>query len=278
MSSDSRVFAIGDIQGCLSPLERLLDQISFNPNNDKLWFCGDLINRGPQSLETLRYIKALGDSAICVLGNHDLHFLAIASGAGTPKSKDTFDEILAAPDRDDLCEWLRHCPLLHLDEELGYVMVHAGIYPGWRWNETLELAREAEAILRSPDHIVFFQGMYGNQPEKWDRSLQGLERTRFTINSLTRMRFCTEDLCLDLKHKGKPGQQPDGLQPWYEFMSLDNGGFEILFGHWSTLGALEKKGLIALDTGCIWGGKLSAFELNSRELFQLQCTKEMTPF
>ena len=204
------IFAIGDVQGCYDQLRRLLERLSFNPDEDRLWFTGDLVNRGPQSLETLRYISALGERAVCVLGNHDLHLLALAAGVDRHKSTDTLDAILTAPDRDDLLHWLRLRPLLHHDATLGYTLIHAGLPPQWDLVAASACARELESVLRSPAHTDFFASMYGNQPDRWSPELSGMERLRFIINCYTRLRYCNADGALDLASKGPPGTQPAG--------------------------------------------------------------------
>ncbi|MDH5545139.1 MAG: symmetrical bis(5'-nucleosyl)-tetraphosphatase [Gammaproteobacteria bacterium] len=278
MGKFRRVFAIGDLQGCLSPLQQLLTQIDFDPSCDQLWFCGDLVNRGPDSLEVLRFVKSLGDAAITVLGNHDLHYLAISAGVTTPRPKDTLAELLAAPDRAELDEWLRHQPLLHIDEDTGFAMAHAGIYPNWTWETTKQLAKEAESVLQSAKAAEFYQSMYGNQPDHWQSALNGHDRTRFIINCFTRMRYCNADHRLDLTHKGPPGSQASGLLPWYKVIGLDTGGLQLVFGHWSTLASDETPSNIhALDTGCVWGGQLTALELRTGKRISIPCTQTLKP-
>jgi bis(5'-nucleosyl)-tetraphosphatase (symmetrical) len=273
----NRIFAIGDIQGCFTPLKELLDKVAFDPSQDKLWFCGDLVNRGPESLDVLRYVKNLDQNAITVLGNHDIHFLAVALGITHPRPKDTFQQLLQAPDKDELIDWLRKQPLLHTDKQHKFAMAHAGIYPTWSWQQTQECALEAEQVLGGENYIEFLKLLYGNKPSRWDPDLTGHERIRFIVNAFTRMRFCDRDAHLDLKYKGPPGTQPDHLMPWFEHPQLDLGSHELVFGHWSTLGMSSRKDIHALDTGCIWGGQLSAFELNSRILTRLDCEQIQKP-
>ena len=277
MSEGHRIFAIGDIQGCYTSLMRLLEKINFDENSDTLWLCGDLINRGPDSLKVLRFVKQLGKSALTVLGNHDIHFLAVALGITHVRPKDTFDELLDAADKDEFIEWLRKQPLLHHDEQLKYAIVHAGIYPTWSWEEATSLAKEAENVLAGDQYQTFLQLLYGNKPSRWDPELSGHERIRFIVNAFTRMRFCDKDAQLELTHKGEPGTQAQHLMPWFEHPDLDTGGNDILFGHWSTLDRCSRKDIHALDTGCIWGGSLSAFELTSRTTTSLDCERLQQP-
>ncbi len=257
------VWAIGDLQGCLDPLDRLLERIRFDPATDRLWFCGDLVNRGPRSLETLRRIRDLGDRAICVLGNHDLHLLAVAAGKQKRlRRKDTLDSILAAPDRDDLIEWLRHRPLMHHDPDTGYTMVHAGLPPAWDLEDSLAAAGELEDCLRSSRLAHFVDEMYGNLPDHWSPELEGVERLRFITNCLTRLRFCRLDGRLDLGFKGTPERAPSDVLPWFRIPQRRSAGLRIVFGHWSTLGSIPDPGIFPLDTGCVWGGRLTAMRLD----------------
>lgn len=261
-------YAIGDVQGCYNELMALLEKIAYDPNKDQLWFTGDLVNRGPHSLKTLRFIYSLPVQPIVVLGNHDLHLLAVAYGAISINAKDTSNEILNAPDRDDLLTWLRQRPLIYQDTRLGYAMVHAGIYPGWTLKEAMLYANELEAILKSDQYTEFFQHMYGNEPSHWDATLTGWERLRFIANAFTRMRFCTPDGGLNLTIK-ETAQPPQGLVPWFE-MPMPNQNLRIIFGHWAALGgAIIKPGFFHLDTGCVWGGKLTAIRLEDGELIQV---------
>ncbi len=265
------VFAVGDLQGCLDELKQLLDRIHFDPTEDSLWFTGDLVNRGPQSLEALRYVKALGRHAVCVLGNHDLHLLAVAAGTARAKSGDTLDEVLAAPDRDEVLHWLRQLPLMHHDRALGYTLVHAGLPPQWDLTLAQAAAHELEAVLRSTDHPELFRHMYGNEPRRWSPELKGMERLRFMVNCFTRMRYCSPEGDLDLKAKGAPGSQPPGFLPWFEIPGRLSRELHILFGHWSTVGEIEGQNVHALDTGCVWGGRLTALRLDGDDSGSWYC-------
>ncbi len=253
------VYAIGDIQGCYDSLRRLLDKIKFDPHCDQLWFAGDLVNRGPKSLETLRFIKSLGSSAISVLGNHDLHLLATSLQQRKPKAKDSLDAILAAPDREELLRWLRHRPLLHSD--LGFHLLHAGLPPQWDMKLAQKLARQAEQTLRGSAYEDFFQQMYGDKPDIWSASLTPLEQTRFIVNCFTRMRFCDASGRLDFKYKGPPGSQPAHLMPWFSHPDRKSRDSTLIFGHWSTLGFYQGHNCYGIDTGCLWGGQLTALRL-----------------
>lgn len=254
------IYAIGDVQGCFAELQSLLQQLRFDPAGDQLWFTGDLVNRGPQSLETLRFIRSLGNSAVAVLGNHDLHLLAVAHGFSRTKHKDTFGDVLGAPDRDELLDWLRRRPLLHHGG--GFYLIHAGLPPQWSVDEAASHAAEVEAVLRSDDYAEFFRHMYGDQPDLWSNGLKGFDRLRFITNCLTRMRYCTAGGQAEFKQKGAPGSQPTQLVPWFAAPERRSEGANIVFGHWSTLGFYVGNGVICLDTGCLWGGELTAFQLD----------------
>ncbi len=256
-------FVIGDLHGCLSPLERLLDKVHFEPGKDKLWFVGDLINRGPQSLATLRFVKSLGDDAICVLGNHDLHLLAVIHGIRATGAKDTLDEILAAHDLDELTHWLRHLPLLHHDTELNVTMVHAGIHPKWDLDMAMAMATDVEKALRSNKYVEFLQRMYGNKPAKWSKKLGKHRRRRFTINAFTRMRFCTKKGELDFTLACAPAKAPKGLVPWYAVPNRKPIDGRILFGHWSSHPGFAVSNVVPLDRGAVWGGSLAALALET---------------
>ncbi|MEO0972143.1 MAG: symmetrical bis(5'-nucleosyl)-tetraphosphatase [Pseudomonadota bacterium] len=258
------VYAIGDIQGCAHELRQLLEALAFDPQDDQLWCCGDLVNRGPDSLATLRLIKSLGSSAITVLGNHDLHLLAVAAGvrANRPHKGDTFEAILDAPDRDDLIGWLRTQPLAHYDDQVGWLMIHAGLPPQWTSEEALQHAGQVSDILKSPEADAWLAGMYGNEPSCWRSDLARDERLRFTVNCLTRMRYCSEAGALQFKAKGPPGSQPAGLMPWFEVPDRRSRDTAIVFGHWSTLGLQHTHNVLSLDTGCVWGGSLTAARLS----------------
>jgi len=270
------IYAIGDIQGCFDELLQLLSRIRFDPGRDRLWFAGDLVNRGPKSLQVLRFVKSLGRAAVSVLGNHDLHLLAVA--AGNPqhlRHKDTLEEILSAPDRDELLTWLRHRPLLHRDTGLGYTLIHAGLPPQWDLKRAEQCAAELEAVLRGPGHGGFFANMYGNLPDRWSPALEGWDRLRFITNCFTRLRYCAIGGRLALKEKAAPGSQQDDYRPWFAFPGRNSAGERIVFGHWSTL---ELKGRVdprhnvfPLDNGCIWGGHLTTLHLPSGRHTDMAC-------
>ena len=271
-------YAIGDVQGCCDELKALLRLCDYSADRDRLWFVGDLVNRGPQSLETLRFVRSLGANATVVLGNHDLHLLALAFGSKRkPKDGDTLDDILNAPDRDQLLEWLLGRPLAVFDEPNGDFLVHAGLVPEWTPRFAAQLAREVEAVLRE-DARTLFDAMYGNKPDKWSDSLRGMDRLRFVINVFTRMRFCQRDGSIDLKLKGKPGDQPDAYLPWFDVPQRQSQAVRVICGHWWTLGLVRRPDLLALDTGCIWGGSLTAVDLDAeREPVQLPCKAHQEP-
>lgn len=269
-------YAIGDIQGCYAALQTLLAKIAFNPQHDRLWLTGDLVNRGPDSLLTLRYIKSLGNTATCVLGNHDLHLLAIAAGVRTKSNDDSLADILNAPDRHELLDWLRQRPVMHHDEELGVSMIHAGLPPQWNQHDSLAYAHELQAVLRGAQYLTFLQDMYGNKPDQWSPTLQGMDRLRFITNCFTRLRFCREDGTLCLKSKGPPGSQPDDCIPWFKVENRASRDMNILFGHWSALGLYQEKGITSLDSGCLWGHQLTALRLEDQQIFDIQCDEYQT--
>lgn len=273
------VYAIGDVQGCLAPLQALLEKIRFDPARDRLWFAGDLVNRGPDSLAVLRLVRELGPAAVSVLGNHDLHLLAIAAGAARPKPRDTLDAILNAPDRDDLLGWLRAQPLVHHDAELDYTLVHAGLLPQWDLALALSLAGEVEAVLRGPHHRDFFTLMYGDQPDHWEPDLQGVGRLRVILNACTRLRYCDASGRMDLRPKGAPGTQAAHLLPWFAVPGRRNADLRILFGHWSTLGCWQGAGVTGLDSGCVWGQALTAARLDRAgpTLIRVPCAQQARP-
>jgi len=263
-------YAVGDIQGCDEELQTLLERLKFSADRDQLWFVGDLVNRGPDSLPALRRVRSLGDNAVVVLGNHDLHLLAVAHGARRPRPSDTLDEVLAAPDRDALLEWLITRPLAHAQG--ADLMVHAGLVPQWTVAGTLALAREVGEALRH-DPRALFQHMYGNEPDRWDERLAGVHRLRFAINVLTRLRVCTADGRVDLGVKGEPPSPPSPLRPWFAHAERASREARVIFGHWSALGLVREHGVIGLDTGCVWGGALSAVDLDSeRAVISVPCT------
>lgn len=265
-------YAIGDIQGCYSPLQKLLGKIQFDPGKDKLWFTGDLVNRGPDSLQTLRFIKNLGDSQRTVLGNHDLHLLALASKAHPGWEEDTVADILQADDRDELIHWLKHLPLLHYDAVLGYAMSHAGLAPSWDLDTAKALAREVEHVLQSDKTHEFLHHMYGNRPDQWSNDLEGWDRLRCITNYFTRMRFCYLDGRLELRSKGTIDSHPADLIPWFSVPGRLNADLNIVFGHWAALGGVTNTPRVfALDTGCIWGFCLTAMRLEDGERISVSC-------
>ena len=263
--------AIGDLQGCLDDFRCLLEKIHFKPDRDQLWLAGDLVNRGPDSLGTLRLCHDLRDNLITVLGNHDLHLLAVMDGAVACKRKDTFHDILAAPDRKRLAEWLLTCPLLH--ENNDFVMTHAGIYPLWNLQQARDCAREVEAVLRNPaQRGVFFTHMYGNEPSRWDDSLQGPDRWRTITNFFTRLRMLDQTGHIDLIHKESLTAKPEHLHAWYEYPQRVAVEKTILFGHWAALqGKTRRDDIIGLDTGCVWGNSLTAYCLDDGRFVACQC-------
>ncbi len=268
-------YAIGDLQGCLDDLEILLKKINFKTGRDTLWFTGDLVNRGNKSLQTLRFVKNLGDSAISVLGNHDLTLLALHAG-NTQVRYHTLNDILEADDRDELIHWLRHRPLLHHDEQLGYTMVHAGLPAQWDLITAQACAHELENILRGEQFTDFMAHMFGNKPKKWHEQLNGWERLRFITNSFTRMRYCSPRGKLNFKDKGPIGTQKKGHIPWYQVANRKNSELKIIIGHWSTLfGKADSKNIYAIDTGCLWGETLTAMRLDSTtvEYYRVKCNQ-----
>ena len=270
-------FVIGDIQGCFSELEELLDKTGFDSDNDKLLFAGDLVNRGPDSLSTLRFVKNLGDSADSVLGNHDLHLLAIWQGNASHASGNSLDPILQAPDSDELLNWLRHRPLLIHVEALHSTVIHAGLPPQWSLDDAKKHALELEAVLRGDGFHDFCINMYGNKPRKWDDSLEGIDRLRFITNCFTRLRYCTAKNKLNLKDKGAPGTQKAGSIPWFDVEHRKSREDKIFFGHWSTLGLLNRNNVWSLDTGCLWGGQLTAIRLEDLKVYQVECEASQNP-
>ena len=262
-------YAIGDLQGCLQPLRSLLGMIRFDAERDRLWFTGDLVNRGPDSLEVLRFVKALGDRAVTVQGNHDLHLLALHAGFAKKRDDDTLDDILNAPDREDLLAWLRMRPMLYRED--NYLLVHAGLLPTWTATQAVELAAEVEAALRGTRADQFFAELYGSKPDRWEDSLRGMDRLRVIVNAMTRLRFCNADGVMDFKTKGEAADAPAGFMPWFDVPARQSADTHILFGHWSALGLMLKSNLSALDTGCVWGGRLTAMRLEDRQVFHCAC-------
>lgn len=266
------ILLIGDVQGCAATLQRLLDQSGFSASRDRLVLLGDLVNRGPDSLGVLQMVARLGGAARCLLGNHDLHLLAVAHGARRLSRKDTFEPILQAPQAAQWLDWLRQQPLALM--ESGWLCVHAGVVPQWDCAQTLALAAEVQQVLRGAALDEFLHQMYADEPEQWDESLSGVARTRFVVNALTRIRFCNAQGRLDFKTKEGRDAAPAGYQPWFEVTGRKTAGQPIAFGHWSTLGLLNQPTLLGLDTGCVWGGRLSAMRVDEgrRELIQVECS------
>ncbi len=271
------IYLLGDIQGCCNALVQMLQKIDFSASRDQLFALGDLVNRGPQSLRTLQTLADLGDSAHCLLGNHDLHLLAAAHAVRAVHRGDTLDDVLQSPQREKWLDWLRHQALaIHAH---GWLMVHAGVAPQWDLDTTLRLANEVETQLRGPDLPEFLQVMYGNHPARWSPDLRGADRLRFAINALTRIRFVNADGALDLESKEGAGAAPSGCTPWFEAPGRATQGQPIAFGHWSTLGLVNRPDLLALDTGCVWGGALTAVRIDDgrREVVQVRCEQAQVP-
>jgi len=270
-------YLIGDVQGCCAALQQLLAKLDFSPSRDQVFLLGDLVNRGPASLATLRLLQNLGAAATSLLGNHDLHLLAVAHGIRPPSGGDTLADILSVPDREGLLDWLCHQRMaVHAH---GWLMVHAGVVPQWDLAQTLALAAEVETILRSPDLPVFLGTMYGNEPDQWNESLSGPARQRFIVNVLTRIRFCDAAGRLDFKTKDGAAGARVGFTPWFDAPERQTAGTPMAFGHWSTLGLINRPDLLALDTGCVWGGRLSAMRVDGgrRELVQVACEQARVP-
>ncbi|OIN93316.1 MAG: bis(5'-nucleosyl)-tetraphosphatase (symmetrical) [Comamonadaceae bacterium CG1_02_60_18] len=279
------LYLIGDLQGCDGALKHLLDKLAFSPSRDTLYFLGDLVNRGPDSAGVLRRLMAYGASAQCLLGNHDLHLLAVAHGARKPGRHDTLQDVLQATDRPALLEWLRQQPLARLLDlqDHYYLLVHAGVLPAWSATKTMALADEVAAVLRSADLPDLLHQMYGNAPDAWDDNLTGKKRLRVIINTLTRLRFCSASGQMDLSLSDSPNATPEGLMPWFDVPGRQSADVTVAFGHWSTLGLLERDNLLALDTGCVWGGCLSAARLPTQpgdrgyEIIQVSCPQAQKP-
>jgi bis(5'-nucleosyl)-tetraphosphatase (symmetrical) len=270
-------YLIGDLQGCCDALDRLLARIDFSPSRDHVHVLGDLVNRGPSSLATLQRLRGLGASATCLLGNHDLHLLAVAAGVRKPHRKDTLGQILASEDREGWLDWLRQCKLA--DMACGWLTVHAGVLPQWTAERTLALAAEVQQLIRGPALGDFLQVMYGNQPARWNDELGGSERWRFIVNVLTRIRFCTGDGVLDFDSKDGADTAPAGFAPWFDHPLRLTAQQPVAFGHWSTLGLINRPELLAIDTGCVWGGALTAVRVDGgrREVVQVACEQARKP-
>jgi bis(5'-nucleosyl)-tetraphosphatase (symmetrical) len=266
------LYAIGDVQGCYHALLRLLDKLRFDPTEDTLWFAGDLINRGPQSLPVLRLVQSLGERAVTVLGNHDLTLLAAAEGYVRLRRKDTFQCVLEAPDRAVLLDWLRHRPILYYDSKLNTALVHAGLAPQWDLSQAQTCAAELESVLQGPEYGAFLAQMFGSEPRLWRDDLQGFKRLRFIVNCFTRMRYCHADGTLNFSEKGPPGSQPADLIPWFQVPGRRNDNLKIVFGHWAALGYYRCRGICALDSGCAWGNQLTAVCLTDGEaVYRVEC-------
>ncbi len=263
-------YAIGDIQGCFTSLMALLKRVAFDPAHDRLWLVGDLVNRGPDSLHTLRFVRDLGPAAVTVLGNHDLYLLMVAYGAVRSRAKDdTIQAVLDAPDREALLGWLRTRPLMHVEN--GFAMVHAGLLPGWSVPQARALAREVEGALAGPYHADLLHNMWGSEPAAWHPDLRDYARMRVIVNAMTRMRFCTLDGQMDFKVKGEVTKAPKGYVPWFEVPGRKSADTTLVFGHWSALGLRVEPRLLALDSGCLWGRELSAVRLEDRAVVQVAC-------
>lgn len=260
-------YAIGDIQGCWAPLARMLDKVAFDPAADRLWIVGDLVNRGPESLRVLRFLRDLGDAARIVLGNHDLYLLMVAAGFKRRDGDDTLFQVLEAPDRDELIDWLACLPLLEVHGE--HVLVHAGLLPGWTVTRAQALADEVRVALGGARAREFLLNLAGNRPERWSDGLKGWDRLRVIVNALTRLRFCSADGRMDLRAKGAPDKAPPGMMPWFRVPDRFSRTHTVVCGHWSALGFYREPGLIALDSGCVWGGKLTAIRIEDDAVFQV---------
>lgn len=269
------IYLIGDIQGCCDPLDQLLEKIQFDPARDHLWVAGDLVNRGHHSLRTLRRLHGLKEAVTIVLGNHDLHLLAVAEGAIRPGKHDTLDEILQAPDRATLLHWLRQQRLAYFAHNV--LLVHAGVLPQWDVPTILRLAGEVEATLRGENYQYFLENMYGDHSNHWDESLQGMARLRTITNALTRLRVCTQEGTMEFDTKYGAETAPPGFMPWFEIPHRATRDIRVAFGHWSTLGLRIEENLIALDTGCVWGGQLTALRLEDNAVFQVTCAAAQAP-
>ena len=270
-------YAIGDLQGCYAELQDLLALTGFSRDRDRLWLVGDLVNRGPASLEVLRFVKGLGDRATVVLGNHDLHLVLRAEGFGRESKDDTIAPILAAPDCDELMAWLRSLPLFHAEDE--YAMVHAGLLPQWSVTQALELSGEVSAALsKKKKYVDFLANMWGSKPDRWTDDLEGWDRLRVIVNAMTRMRFCSADGVMEFHAKGKPENAPAGYMPWFAVPNRASLTHTLVCGHWSALGLRTEEKLLALDTGCLWGGQLTAVRLEDRKVFQVPSRQPPGPW
>jgi bis(5'-nucleosyl)-tetraphosphatase (symmetrical) len=279
-------YVIGDLQGCAASFDALLARIAFDVARDRVWLVGDLVNRGPDSLGTLRRVIALGDAATVVLGNHDLHLLGVSAGVRKAGRGDTLDAVLAAPDAASLLDWLRHRPMAHRERvaDRDFVMIHAGILPGWSSDDTMRHASELETALRADDWRTTLASLFGNRPDQWSDHLTGHDRLRAIVNGLTRMRYCTDDDRIDFKSKDAPAATdayfpppPHGYRAWFDIATRRSRASTVVFGHWSTLGLMVRDDVIALDSGCVWGGALTAIRLEDRTVFQVDCPAAQRP-
>ncbi|HEV3240589.1 MAG TPA: symmetrical bis(5'-nucleosyl)-tetraphosphatase [Casimicrobiaceae bacterium] len=268
-------YVVGDIQGCYAEFAQLLDLIAFDPQRDRLWLVGDLVNRGPDSLSVLRQVKSLGAAATTVLGNHDLHLLTVAAGHRAAHKRDTLAAVLAAPDRDELLDWLRRRPLVVHEGE--FLLVHAGLLPSWTPADAVALSREVEAVLASPAHDDFLHHLYGDEPARWNNGLTGHDRLRVIVNACTRLRFCSADDAIELQEKRGPGHSPPGFAPWFAHPERKSAGVTIVCGHWSTLDLMFAPNVMMLDSGCLWGGTLTAVRLDDARVFQVPSRAALVP-
>ncbi|RMD52589.1 MAG: symmetrical bis(5'-nucleosyl)-tetraphosphatase [Nitrospirae bacterium] len=268
-------YVIGDIQGCYDEFIELIEVINFNPNSDELWITGDLVNRGPKSLEVLRFVKKLGKCCITILGNHDIHLLSVAFGVRPIRSKDTFGDVIRAKDRDELIEWLRRRPLIYRDPKKGYTLIHAGLPPQWSIEDALSYASEAENVLRGEECREMLKKLYEGSPLQWSESLRGWERLSFIINCLVRLRFCDASGRVAFDYTGPPGTQPPQFMPWFEVPNRRSIGDKIIFGHWAALGFYCSDNVCALDSGCVWGGELTALRLEDKKKYTIPCRGAM---
>lgn len=265
-------YAIGDVQGCFSALHRLVDAIRFDPAQDRLWFVGDLVNRGPDSLAVLRWVKGLGESAVTILGNHDLHLLAVADGIAPSRPSDTLQDVLVAPDRHELLEWLTRRPLIHVHD--GFFMVHAGLLPQWTVDHAVRLAGEVEHALQGPTARLLLEQVYqknGNASKRWNDHLVGLDRLGIIIKVMTRLRICDQDGRMNLSYKGPLPHVPKKFMPWFRVPGRKSADVTVICGHWAALGLHVQENLLAIDSGCVWGGHLTAVRLENRQVFQVSC-------
>lgn len=268
-------WAIGDVQGCFDELVALLDACRFDRSQDRLWFVGDLVNRGPRSLEVLRFVRELGEGACVVLGNHDLHLLCVAEGFARARADDTLEAVLGAPDRDELLGWLRERPLMHVQG--GWAMVHAGLLPQWTVTRARVLAGEVETALRGRGYRAFLADLYGSRPDRWSDELAGADRLRVVVNAMTRMRFCAADGQMEFLTKGEAASAPPGFMPWFDLRAAAGADPPIVCGHWSALGVHLAERVVAIDSGCVWGNSLTALRLEDRMIVQVPCARPGAP-